>query len=386
MIPRRLYEIVIGTPLFAATALLAFVCSYVALCAFRPAATVVRLLDVSGTLKHHEGEVPLVGGLAIMAGYIAALIIYPVFLSANMLFLIASALLVAMGTLDDRYMLSARFRLAFQLAVTLIAIFGAGLVVDTIGAPFFTGVIEMGWLAIPFTILVFVGGINAWNMIDGIDGLASVLGFIGLGCMLIVAGSATPALQASLLALLCGIGAFFLFNLPVHGLRRHRTFLGDAGSMFLGFAIVWHALELSQGTTAVMSPITVLWFVALPVYDVITTTLRRVLKRLSPLAGDRGHLHHVLQDRGLSMRQTLVVMTALALLCGAIGLFGHFAGITEGLMFALYAFLGAAYFLGVRQLAKATPTNYAHSDVLLTPDAKAAAENEAEADNEAAAA
>ena len=138
-------------------------------------------------------------------------------------------------------------RLVVQIVVALIAIFGAGLVVETIGAPFFTGVIEMGWLAIPFSILVFVGGINAWNMIDGIDGLASVLAFIALAFLLVVAGPSAPALQASLLALLCGIGAFFLFNLPFHGLRRHRTFLGDAGSMFLGLAIVWHALALSQG-------------------------------------------------------------------------------------------------------------------------------------------
>jgi len=343
---------VIGTPVFAAVALLAFVGSYIALCTFRLVAILVRLVDVAGTLKHHKGAVPLVGGLGILAGYLLALGVYPVFFSENSYFLIASALLVITGTLDDRFVLSPALRLVVQLVVALTAVFGAGLVVETIGAPFFSGAIEMGWLAVPFAILVFVGGINAWNMIDGIDGLAAVLAFIALSCMLAIAVAASPPVQASLIALLCGIAAFFLFNLPVYGLHTHRTFLGDAGSMFLGLAIVWHALVLSQGPTAVMSPITALWFVAMPVFDVITTTLRRVLRGRSPLAGDRQHLHHLLQDHGLSTRQTLITISIAALLCGAIGLASHFAGVAESPMFALFALVGAAYFTWVRRLSK----------------------------------
>jgi len=352
-------QIAIGTPVLAAVALLAFVGSYVALCAFRPAATMVRLLDVAGALKQHQGEVPLVGGLAILAGYTLAQSIYPGFFAANTLFLIASAIIVIAGALDDRFVLSPLLRLAVQLIVAITAVFGAGLTVDNIGAPFFTGVIEMGWLAIPFTVLVFVGGINAWNMIDGIDGLASVLAFIALFCLLIVGGSATQALQASLLAMLCGIAPFFLFNLPFHSLRRYRTFLGDAGSTFLGLAVVWHALALSQGEAAVMSPVTALWFVALPVYDVITTTTRRMLNGVSPLVGDRQHLHHLLQDHGLSVHQTLAVLSVLAVLGSAIGLTSHFAGLPDNRVFALFASFGAAYFFGVRCLAKAMPSTNA---------------------------
>lgn len=347
----------LGTSVFAAVALLAFVGSFVALCALRPAAARVRLLDVAGTLKDHQGAVPLVGGLAIFAGYSLALSTNPEFFSANTLFLIASALMVATGTLDDRFVLSPGLRMAIQFIVASIAVFGAGLVVDTIGAPFFSGVLEMGWLAIPLAVLAFVGGINAWNMIDGIDGLAAVLAFVGLSCMLFVSGPAAPALQASLLAMLCGIGAFFLFNLPVHSLRRHRTFLGDAGSMFLGLAIVWHALALSQGETAVMSPITALWFVVLPVYDVITTTVRRVLSGCSPLSGDRMHLHHLLQDRGLSNLQTLVVLSILALFGGVIGLASHWAGFSDGPMFTLFVLLGAVYFFAVRRLTNSAQQN-----------------------------
>jgi undecaprenyl-phosphate alpha-N-acetylglucosaminyl 1-phosphatetransferase len=346
---------VIGTPVFAAVVVVAFLTSFMLLCALRPVARLVRLMDKAGELKQHQGEVPLVGGLAILGGYLMAQSILPVFFEPNKFFLIASSLLVITGTLDDRFLLHPVFRLAVHVVVALTAVIGAQLVVETIGAPFFTGVIDLGWLAFPFGVLVIVGGINAWNMIDGIDGLASAQAFIALAFLLVVAGSSasSPALQASLLALLCAIGAFFLFNLPFRGLRRNRTFLGDAGSMFLGLAVVWHALILCQGGTAVMSPITALWFVALPVYDVLTTTVRRMLKGLSPLAGDRQHLHHLLQDHGLSIRQTLLVLVVLSFSGGAIGLYGHISGISDSLMFTVFGLLGTAYFVGVRRLAKA---------------------------------
>ena len=117
--------------------------------------------------------------------------------------------------------------------------------------------------------------------------------------------------------------------------------------MFLGLAIVWHALALSQGEAAVMSPITALWFVALPVYDVITTTLRRMLNGVSPLSGDRQHLHYLLKNHGLSTLQTLMVFSGLALLGGAIGLSTHFAGIPDNRVFALFVLFGAAYLSSV---------------------------------------
>ncbi len=342
-----------GIAVLSTVALVAFLGSFVALCALRPAAVLLKLQDVAGELKHHQGEVPLIGGLAILAGYLSALAVHSDLIAANTYFLVASGILVISGTLDDRFVLTPISRLLIQIIVALIAVFGAGLTVDTIGASLLGGATEMGVFAVPFAILVIVGGINAWNMIDGIDGLASVLAFIGLSCMLVVSGSAAISIQASLLAVLCSIGAFFLFNLPLQGLRRRRTFLGDAGSMFLGLAVVWHALSLSQGETATMSPITALWFVALPVFDVITTTLRRVLNGNSPLAGDRQHLHHLLQDQGLSVRQTLKVLAILASICAAIGLISHSVGISDGQMFALFALFGAVYFVGVRRLAKA---------------------------------
>lgn len=349
-----MHRIMIDFISFWTVALMAFISSYLALLVLRPLAVSAGLVDRVGILKHHGDSVPMIGGLAILVGYCFVLAVHPILLAAHVPFIICGAMIAITGTLDDRFRLSPQLRLSVQTTIALIAVFSAGLTVDNIGSPFLTGVIELRGLAIPFAVLVFVGGVNAWNMIDGIDGLASVLAFIAFGFFLAVAGSSGPALQASLLALLCSIGAFFLFNLPFRGLRRHRTFLGDAGSMFLGFAIVWHALVLSQNSTAVISPITALWFVALPVYDVITTTLRRVLKGVSPLAGDRQHLHHLLQNHGLSIRQTLAVMAALALFGGLIGISSHYADVADGPMFALYVSLGAVYFLGVRRLAQGT--------------------------------
>ena len=120
-------------------------------------------------------------------------------------------------------------------------------------------------------------------------------------------------------------------------------------------------LALSQGEAAAMSPITALWFVALPVYDVITTTLRRILNGVSPLTGDRQHLHYLLQDYGLSTLQTLTVFAGLASIGGAIGLSTHLAGIPDNRVFALFVLFGIAYFVGVRRLAKAVLSSNAEA-------------------------
>ena len=115
-------EISLATPILAAVALLSFVGSYVALCVFRPVATWAKLMDEAGALKHHQGAVPLVGGLAIMTGYLLALAVHPIFFTANTAFLVASLLLVMMGALDDRFFLSPVLRLLVQVVVALIAV------------------------------------------------------------------------------------------------------------------------------------------------------------------------------------------------------------------------------------------------------------------------
>jgi UDP-GlcNAc:undecaprenyl-phosphate GlcNAc-1-phosphate transferase len=144
------------------------------------------------------------------------------------------------------------------------------------------------------------------------------------------------------------LAAFLLFNLPLGFNRSVRTFMGDAGSTFIGLAIATIGISLSQGEAPKISPVNGLWLVALPVFDLFSAILRRSLQGKSPLHGDAGHLHHLLIESGLSRRSALLVMLLLSLCCAAFGLLGEALEIGHGVMLAAWFVLGALYYQVVR--------------------------------------
>lgn len=322
---------------------IAFLLTFTFLIALRPVARALDLLDSPGRLKRHDGQVPLIGGVAIMLGLSIALSIVPSTLLQNAHLLIAGLLVVMVGTLDDRFHLPPKARLMTHIAAALVVSLGSGLYVTSLGNPFGFGEVQLGLLSLPFTVLVIVGAINALNMVDGMDGLAAGLSFLGLFFLLSVAAGASTAWYAMVIGLLFSVAAFLLFNLPISGNRRMRAFLGDAGSMLLGLSVAWLSIELCQGESPLISPMTALWFVALPVYDVLTTTVRRLSLRRSPLHGDRLHMHHLLQRAGLSVRNTLLTMGIMALALGLLGLLGHYWRLPDYVQFAAFVAVGGGY-------------------------------------------
>jgi UDP-GlcNAc:undecaprenyl-phosphate GlcNAc-1-phosphate transferase len=258
--------------------------------------------------------------------------------------------LVAMGLLDDRYQLRASIRLVGQFLVSLMMIFGAGLVIRSIGAPFFFGNIGTGALAIPFTVLVSVTVINAINMTDGMDGLAGGISVIALAPFLVLLLFAGRTLEAGLLAALLGaVIAFLLFNFPFGWNRSMRTFLGDAGSTFLGMVVVWVGISVTQGPDRLLSPVAALWFVASPVHDLLASTIRRARKRKPFWSPDLGHAHHILLKAGFTPRQTLLTILAVAALFCVIGLSGPLLGVSDGVLFTLWALAGIGHILVVQR-------------------------------------
>lgn len=321
----------------------AFLLTFTLLIALRPVARALRLLDKPGKLKRHDGEVPLIGGIAILLGFSIALSIVPTALMQNAHLLIAGLLVALVGTLDDRFHLPPIARLMTHIGAALVLALGSNLYITSLGNPFGFGEVQLGVLSLPFTVLVIVGAINALNMVDGMDGLAAGLSFLGLFFLLTVATGAPAAWYAMVISLLFAVAAFLLFNLPISGNRRMKVFLGDAGSMLLGISITWLAIELCQGSQPLISPITALWFIAIPVYDVLTTTVRRLSKRRSPMHGDRLHMHHLLQRSGLSVRNTLLAMGLMAIFLGLIGYGAHGLGIPDYYQFAAFVAFGAGY-------------------------------------------
>ena len=311
----------------------------VLLWALRPLATRIGLVDTASKQKLHKGNVVLIGGIAIFAALTVSTLARDISLPAFRSFLAVAALLVVVGFLDDLWQLPPQIRFAVQGTAALIMAVGGGVVVENLGAITGNGTVTLGPWAIPFTIFATVGVINALNMSDGIDGLAGGFSFIAFVLLGYVAMANGRVADASILGLLaCSVGAFLLFNIRFPWRRRAVVFLGDAGSTFLGFALAWFAISLSQGEHRAMAPVTALWILALPLIDTVSILLRRVLSGRSPFSGDRDHLHHLLLMAGCGVNITNTVLLSGALILGALALFAHYYGMPEHLLF--YSFLG----------------------------------------------
>ena len=329
---------------------LAFCVTLTFMVALRPFAISIGLVDKPGGRKRHIGAVPMIGGLAMFAGIGSGLLLLGGDIKTSVFLLFSGGLLVSVGVLDDKYPLPAGVRLAAQLSAILILYYGAGLRMDSIGDPFGLGVISLGPFSLLFTALVAISVVNAFNLVDGVDGLAGCLGVLALGPIAIIAGYETLAGMVAIVAISALI-AFLLFNFPTIRNRRVRTFMGDAGSTLVGLLVVCTTTLVSHGPGAIASPVVCLWFAAMPIFDLFTCFVRRSLRGHSPFKPGRDHFHHVLARSGMGVRKTLGVLTGLQLVFLSIGLIGHFAGIPDTAMFALWAVLGLSTGRVLRRLA-----------------------------------
>ncbi|MCF6235712.1 MAG: undecaprenyl/decaprenyl-phosphate alpha-N-acetylglucosaminyl 1-phosphate transferase [Gammaproteobacteria bacterium] len=284
----------------------------------RTIASRIGFVDHPCSRKAHCGQVPLVGGIAMFFGFILAvfvggLINDPAFLA----FIVASALLVGMGAIDDYISLSTRIRFIIQFIAAFIMVVWGGVVIEDLGALTGHGSIALGSWAVPFTIVAIVGMINAFNMTDGIDGLAGSLAMLAFSLMSILAFLNGQSGNGLILLLLASVVAtFLLFNLRVGKREQALVFMGDAGSMFLGGALCWFAIVLTQGETKVVEPIAAIWILAIPLLDTLCLIIRRLRRGESPFSGGRDHLHHVLMDFGLSVNRTLLTIFSISILLG----------------------------------------------------------------------
>ena len=181
--------------------------------------------------------------------------------------------------------------------------YGSGFRLDDIGDPFGIGIISMGPFTLVFTVVVSLTVINAYNLIDGADGLAGSLALVALLAIAFVGGPADPS-TAIALTVSAAVFGFLLFNYPTTWNRPIRSFMGDAGSTFVGFTILWVVLGASQGSDRLISPVTGLWFASVPIYDCLTCFVRRSLKGKSPFSPGRDHFHHVLNRGTTHVRRT----------------------------------------------------------------------------------
>ena len=281
------------------------------------------LLDLPGGHKQHLGAVPVIGGLAMFVGLMAAMAAAPGGLAAHPAFVLGCLILVAMGAYDDAKGLSPRPRLVGHVLVASLVFYFSphNVRLETLGDFLGVGPIALGIASLPFTVFVMVAAINAFNMLDGLDGLAGGVALAAGVILWAVVGQGSHAGLLPLVAALVGAAAgFLLFNAPTILNRPVRTFMGDAGSTLIGFTLATVLVSVCQGDAPRVSPVNAVWFLFLPATEVIQSTLRRVLSGRSPFAPDRGHLHHQLRAAGMSVRGIFFLVTTTTLLGACIGL------------------------------------------------------------------
>ncbi|MFN2439222.1 MAG: glycosyltransferase family 4 protein [Chitinophagaceae bacterium] len=261
-----------------------------------------KLYDVPDLRKEHTQPVPTMGGVAICTGMAVACAIWFPFSKDlfTISFFFSIAVLFALGILDDLHNISAQNKLVIQLAVASLIAF-TDVRIHSFNGLF--GIYELPVAAqYTFTIITIAGVTNAFNLIDGIDGLAGGIGFMSLlllGLFLTLSNDASTALIAFSLA--GGILGFLYYNF-----NPARIFMGDTGSLVLGFVVSVLCIKLLQlNSTFSFSilphgPILVLAIVIVPVFDTIRVFSLRIWTGKSPFAPDKTHIHHLLTNNGWS--------------------------------------------------------------------------------------
>ena len=304
--------------------LVSFILTFVLLLWLKKVAVKVGLVDKPGGRKKHKNTVPLVGGIAIFTAFTLLSFTATPWWEHKMSF-IALSILLYMGVIDDIKEISAKFKFVVHFIVASMLV-ADGTVLISMGDILGFGETSFGWFAPVFTVLCIVYLINAINMIDGVDGLSGGIGLI-VGIFLLSASlmKGVPV-SAELRFLIGALLAFLIFNYRHPWRERASVFMGDAGTMCLGFVLAWLAIDLSQDTSslygAVLEPISIAWLLALPIWDAFGMLTARARHGKNPFEPDRNHFHHHFLEAGFNQSQT----TALILLyCIALCSFGVFA-------------------------------------------------------------
>jgi UDP-GlcNAc:undecaprenyl-phosphate GlcNAc-1-phosphate transferase len=326
------------------TALTAFCFALIAIKVFKPIAIDVGLVDKPNARKHHNGQVPLIGGISIFAAVLAASLIWlPNTLELRM-YLVASAMMVFIGALDDKFDLKVRIRIVGQIIIASLMIYGVGGYISNLGNLFSFGDIDLGPLGIIFTYFAIIVVINAYNMVDGIDGLIGSLSlntFTAIAVLFLISGNTSYLSYPLILA--TATLPYLIFNLGYFKSYSKKIFMGDAGSMFIGLSVIWLLTIGTQGESASFRPVTALWICAIPLMDMLAIVIRRYRKGKSPFKPDRDHLHHILQRAGLSSRQTLVVISIASALMSILGVLGEYFQVPESIELVLFVLIFILY-------------------------------------------
>lgn len=279
-----------------------------------------NLMADPGERSSHITKTPTLGGVAIFASTFISYFLWENPDEGQLIHLSISAIVILffLGVKDDILVLSPKKKMFVQVAVSAFVVILADLRIENLFGIF--GINEVPYaMSLPLTVFIFIALINAINLIDGIDGLAGGIGMIAggmFGLWFFLNGHfAMACLAASMSGALLG---FLRFNYS----KTSKIFMGDTGSLIVGFLLSMFALKFIQlnieyrfnPNASFSAPILAIVVLIVPIFDTLRVFIIRLKDKKSPFVGDRNHLHHILIDSGLSHFQTSVILWSFTLI------------------------------------------------------------------------
>lgn len=296
--------------------IIALVVSYLLTPGVKKVAIKVGAVDRPNARKVHTHVIPRLGGLAIYIGFMAA-VLFCVPLHRELIgMLLGCTAIVAIGIWDDICNIPARVKLVGQIAAACIPV-AFGIQIEWLTNPFGDILVLPEFIAIPVTIFWIIGFTNTVNLIDGLDGLAAGVAFIASISMFLLAVNLNQFLPALIIVSMAGAALGFL----QYNFNPAKIFMGDTGSMLLGYTLAVSAvlgLVKTAATVALVVPIIAL---GLPILDTTFAIIRRRMSGVPIFQPDKGHLHHRLLALGMTQKQAVLIMYFVSMILGIVALF-----------------------------------------------------------------
>ena len=275
-------------------------------------------LDKPDARKVHVRPIPRIGGIGIYAAFMASIFVQlifadvtPEFMTSLIGLMIGGTIIVAIGIIDDYCDLPAKVKLLGQIFAVAVLVIGFDVRIDVITDPF-GDYIYLEFLAIPATIFWVVGLTNTVNLIDGLDGLAAGVSSIAAVTIFLVAMEEGIPFVAMVTAALAGAAVGFLY----YNFNPARIFMGDTGSMFLGFMLAGISVVGAVKSAATIALIVPILALGLPILDTTFAIVRRARNHRPIFKPDKGHLHHRLLAHGFTQKQAVLLMYVVSALFG----------------------------------------------------------------------
>ena len=308
--------------------------------------------------RMHKTPIPRLGGLAIFIAFLFSVLLFADIDRQFQGILLGAIMIVILGVMDDIITLKALPKFLVQIAAAGIAVYH-GCVIQFVSNPnVFSdySYVNLGWVAVPLTIIWIVAITNAVNFIDGLDGLAVGVSAISTASLLVIALMVGEWAICIILAALLGSCLGFI----PYNMNPAKIFMGDTGATFLGFVLACLSVQGLFKFYAVISFAVPFLVLGVPIFDICFAFLRRILKGQNPMKADRGHVHHRLIDMGFNQKQAVAISYMLTAILGLAAVLLTSSGELKALILIGAVLIVGAF--GIRIVFKKADTQNTHSE------------------------